>query len=566
MLTPLNRPSPARIALGEIWAPASILLLGIALLGRLLNGPWLPYFLYDGDSLALPLLLESLSAGEPFQWVMTSQLFVFPEAPLYLLSSLLAGGSPQASLLVNAVINTGLFYVLLRWITRGLLHGRTQGWQVGAAFLGTVTLLLLIALEGRGLNNEGAIAATFLLTTYYYGVIISSLLCIALIVWVTRGLRSPIALRSWRTWVFVVLTVIVSALTTLSNPLFLMQFVAPLLVAAVLVWLLNGWRLLTAGVCTGALLVGVVIGSALRARLAAYIALDAGTYLHLERAAEAVDALGAQALDVLSTPPGQLELGLIAALLVMALAGFCLTVYTRSRRSGDRVDDNGTLFLLAFVSLSAVSILVGQVVSGSMVSRYLLPLATFSVFVVVVIIGSRPAAAVVARTLGALRLVSGTRLGAALAILIVVGSGIVGLRGLPKVAEAATTVSQSTDESCLVSWIDGRDLDGVGSFWSTRPLTLYGDDTIDVQQINFDFTAQLWMNNFYSYEGKSYSYLLADYSHDWAALALKTLGEPRSITNCETFDIYDYSGTSGEVILNEIITTGIRHEKSLRSL
>ena len=53
---------------------------GLIILARWIGTDWEINLLYTGDSLVLPLLRESILAGQPFEWVFSSQLFLFPEA------------------------------------------------------------------------------------------------------------------------------------------------------------------------------------------------------------------------------------------------------------------------------------------------------------------------------------------------------------------------------------------------------------------------------------------------------------------------------------------------------
>jgi hypothetical protein len=141
---------------GLLLVIASVLLA----LGHLSGTPWWTYLLADGDSLALPLLVQSVERGEPMQWLMTSQLLLFPELPLYLVSLVLSGGGAAVSLVVNAFVNVVVLYLSIRWLAASVLAGRAPVWRVGAATIATGIVVLLAATEGRGLINAGAFAST----------------------------------------------------------------------------------------------------------------------------------------------------------------------------------------------------------------------------------------------------------------------------------------------------------------------------------------------------------------------------------------------------------------------
>lgn len=529
----------------------------LLVLWRLSATPWWSYLLLDGDSLALPLLVQSVGRGEPFHWVMTSQLLVFPELPLYLVSLALAGGAPVAALVVNAFVNVAVLYLSLRWLAARVLAGRTRPWRIGAATVATALVVVLSATEGRGLINAGAFASGILLTTYYSGVALAAVLALALMAEASGGFdpaRPPSRRRA--SWALVGLAA-VSAGTTVSNPLFALQFTAPAVVSllAVLVLRRMSWRRVL--VISAVLVAGAGIGYAARGALTRFIAVDASTYLHIERAGTAVDGFILQMRDVGSSRSGKIEILIIAILLVAAVFTLIVAVATQVRPDTPWSVADSSVVLATFVLVACVSLIGGQIVTGSLVSRYLLPLAVFPALMVVPAFQDWIPRRIAARfrLLDPHRVPTAVRWATAVAVLLVSAGSL--LVAAPPVRAAASDAGSTPERACLEEWIDGRPISGVGSFWSTRPLELYGDRSVDVQQVNFDFTAQLWMNNAASYEGKTFSYVLADRDPDWAGLARGQLGEPASVTACPTFDVYDYAGTEGESVLNDVIGDSI---------
>ncbi|KQP97599.1 MULTISPECIES: hypothetical protein [unclassified Rathayibacter] len=526
----------------------------VLVLGHLVAAPWGEYLLSDGDSLALPLLLQSLQQGDPFQWVMTSQLLVFPELPLYLISTGLAGGSVQGSLVVNAVVNMVVFYAGLRWLAAGVLAGRSRSLRVAAPVAATATLLLLAATEGRGLINSGAFASGILLTTYYSGVVLAAVFCLAIMSDVTGGFGATAIPGTRRRLVGLVAILAVGAAATVSNPLFALQFSAPAVVTIGLLLVLARVRPRTAGALAGVLLLGAAVGLIARLPAQRLIAVEASTYLHLERAGAAVDGFILQMRVVGSAGSGKIELAVVALLIVCAAATVVVAIATQTRAPGRlSVSTAGTAVAL-FVLVASVSLLLGVVVTGSLVSRYLLPLAAFPVLLVVPLAGD-----FVPRGLGAR--FRGSRpawIGAGAPLAVALTAAVVAvLLAAPPVAAASERAGSTPESRCLEDWLGGRTLAGVGSFWTTRPLDLYAAASTDVQQVNFDFSAQLWMNNIADYRGKSFSYVLVDHEPDWSVLARGTLGEPGSVTACPTFDIYDYAGTDGRAVLDRIVSESI---------
>ncbi|QHC59483.1 hypothetical protein [Rathayibacter sp. VKM Ac-2760] len=533
------------------------MLAGTALvLGALAGTPWWTYLLSNGDSLALPLLVASVERGEPFEWVMTSQLLLFPELPLYLVSLALAGGSVVAALVVNAFVNVAVLHLAIRWLAGRVLAGRARPWRVGAAVASTSVVLLLAATEGRGLINAGAFASGILLTTYYSGVALSAVLALALMAEASGGFDPARPPSARRTALALIGAALVSAATTLSNPLFALQFTAPAVVSllAVLVLRRMAWRRVL--LISSVLIVGAGVGYAARGAFARFVAVDAATYLHLERAGAAVDGFLLQVRDVGSTRFGKVEILVVALLLLAAVLTLVVAVATQVRPETPWAVADSSVVLATFVLVASASLVFGQIVTGSLVSRYLLPLAVFPALMVLPALQDWvPRGVPGAGLLRRLRAPRVPRPAAAIAV-VVVAAGAVVVAGAP-IRSAAAQAGATPERACLEQWLGGRELSGVGSFWTTRPLELYAGEEVDVQQVNFDFTPQLWMNNAASYRSKTFSYVLADRDPDWSVLALGTLGEPAAVTACPTFDIYDYAGTEGEATLNTILRRGI---------
>jgi hypothetical protein len=125
----------------ELLAVVIVIAASLIILARWINTDWEINLLYSGDSLVLPLLRESVLAGEPFEWVFSSQLFLFPEGVLYWIVSSFTD-NPRAALAGLAVLNLVLLYVLLRWCTRLLFrHSRHRLVEVCVALGATATYI-----------------------------------------------------------------------------------------------------------------------------------------------------------------------------------------------------------------------------------------------------------------------------------------------------------------------------------------------------------------------------------------------------------------------------------------
>ncbi|PPH15914.1 hypothetical protein C5C36_01105 [Rathayibacter sp. AY1G1] len=536
----------ARALLPEVLAGAVVAAATLAAIGLLLGTEWQSYFLRDGDSLALPLILRSLGSGGPHQWVMTSQLFLFPELPLYALASLV--GDAAAALLLNGVLNVVLLYATARWIS-GLVLAHQPAWlRRTAAVLSILLLLALCLTETRALVNEGALATTFLLTTYYGGSVLVAAVCAALTLNLLRpGGRLPV-------WSGLAMVLLLAA-TTLSDPLLMLHFTAPAVLALGSLWLtaqLAGRRVLGIGALV---IAGTAIGYLARLPLSSLIATGTSSYLKTTLAGTALTALLDQLTDIMSTRAGLLELvtiGLLlaAALVVVGVRIRALATGPREPGTGDERRPARAWFLCVLVLGQALVLLTVQIVSGSIVSRYLMPIAVFACLVPIAVLALPRVLPGLGR---AASIVSAVAAGTAVVLLAVFG-----IRTVSSTLRAG--VLQQPESQCVTDWVGGRDIAGVGSFWTTRPLSLYAG--LDVEQINTDFSIQVWMSDLTRFE-RHFSFVLIDRDTQWPDFAQVTLGKPASITACGSVLVYDYAGTPGEQRLDEIIDTSLERERGI---
>ena len=98
----------------EGWPIVLLILALIVEISHVVNSGWLNLYLYNGDSLTLPILLKTLTGHSGFLWVSSSQFLLFPEGLLYLVSSFL-NHSVRASLLINSFLNIVILYLIFRW-------------------------------------------------------------------------------------------------------------------------------------------------------------------------------------------------------------------------------------------------------------------------------------------------------------------------------------------------------------------------------------------------------------------------------------------------------------------
>lgn len=540
----------------ELLPAVVVVFAAFVVLASVSRTPWEGLLLYNGDSLILPLLQKSVAEGSAIHFVFSSQVFLFPEAPLYLASSAFAA-TPQTALLVNAVINVVLLYVVLRVIAHFLAHhSRHRLVEIIIALAATLLFLVLVLLEPAAVVNLDALATPLLSTTYYFGVILSGLAVIAMTLWVSRTFGRLAWTRS-RTIVYLCVAGGISALTTFSNPLFLFQIVAPYSAAClVLVFCARlSWRRFA--VLVGGLAAGAAVGMAFRQVFASLFPITLSNYLSLSGIPTSIRQLLGAVGNMLATSQGSLRLLILVGLILLAWGFAVFALYAQVRARLSRRLGTDQVFLALFITIMSIALPVGMVMTGAPTTRYLEPLSVFPLLGVIALGVSVLRRLLLRVPTSALRR---NLRGFVLGVVTVSSVAVVvlGSLSIPSVARMATGVDYD-DADCLDDFLSGSDANGVGSFWVTRPLELYGNHAGDVLQVDPDFTPFQWMINLGSYEDKVFSYVVTDGVTFAAGDQLEaSLGAPARLIQCGGYDIYDYRGTEGEDVLTGLVSDGVR--------
>jgi hypothetical protein len=511
---------------------------------------WKTVFLYNGDSLVLPLLSQSFANGEPFHWVFSTQTFFFPEYPLYWLCSAIAG-SVRGGLLLNAVLNVILLYGLFRIIARTLGRGSNARQVVTSSigvviFMGSVLSERSANLHAPGIVDPASIATLFLLTTYYYGVILVALTVIALTIRLTRRYEDRGGAPAARMKVgYAVAATTLAAATTYSNPLYVVQFALPLVGSALAVLLTRRMRARWFVLVVGSQALGLVIGEGCRIVFARFIESDYGAYIGPTHAPQAILVLLGVVIEWVRSGTGGVEVVLLALTVTLVIAALRRLVRSRSKRL-ERSAQNisaAQMLLIVFPALSIASLLAGQVITGQTLTRYLVPLFIFPQLVALLFADERFAHSwlLYRRAKRILRF-------AARSAVVWVSS--VAMIGLTTIAVTVGPVHQMTLEpyqpaACLDSWLDGSSANGVGDFMTTRPILLYGTQRGKVLQVMNGVAVQPWMNNLALYQGRRFSFVLLPDGSNPTSIT-NPVGTPTSITKCDGFSIYSFTGAAEE--------------------
>ena len=520
---PPRRPLPAvgREALGA----AVALALSVIALAHVLVTDRVALLWYDGDSVLLPLVERSIRLGQPFEWAMSPALFFFPELPVYLLCSLVTA-TPQQALALNGVLVLLAVYALVRAAANELMPaaGRSARIAVSALALGFVTALVLTEYTATATSLE--LGSLLLTTTYYYGALLAMLGTAVLVLRTVRVGRAS-------TTVLVVLG-LVAASTTASNPLYVPWSAAPVVVTLALLSLARRvpWR--PAAAVSGVLVAGAVVGYLLRIPLAPFVSLDPATYVHPDQAGRTLAFFAALTDDRAGSARGDAELLLLFAGVVLAVGG---TVWAWRVRTARTVL---VATLLPLVTVVAVS--VGVVVAGSQTPRYLEPIVTAPLLALVAVaelVRSAVRRTRVHRPRGGVRLVV-----AVAAAVVLVGGAAVAPGTVAAVASA-----RYAPATCLDRWADGRQVTGVGQFWTVRPLAAYSTSDVDLLQVRDTFETYPWLVDLGAYRDATPTFVVIGANDVWTTAVEDSLGAPATITHCTGFDVYDYAGTPGASVL-----------------
>lgn len=495
---------------------------------------------YDGDSVLLPLVRRSMELGQPFEWAMSPALFFFPELPVYLLCSVVTA-TPQQALALNGLLVMLAVYALVRATANELMPAarRSARIAVSAVALGFVTLLALTESSATATSLE--LASLLLTTTYYYGAVLAMLGTAVLVLRAVRTGRASVA-------VLVVLG-LVAACTTASNPLYVPWSAAPVVVTLLLLAFARRlpWRpvLLLAGTVTA----GSVVGYLLRIPLRPFVSLDPSTYVQPSRAGETLRFFAALTDDRAGTAAGDAGLLLLFVGVLLSVGGTVWAWRVRTSRT--------VLVAAALPLVTVVGVSVGVVVAGSETPRYLEPIVTAPLLALV-------AVAELARTAVRSTRVHRPRRGIRV-VLAVAAAGVLlaGVATAPSTARAVTT-ARYDPASCLDRWADGRDVVGVGQFWTVRPLAAYASTNVQLLQVRDTFQTYPWLVDLGAYRNAAPTFVVIGTRDLWTTAVEDSLGTPATITHCTGFDVYDYAGTSGAAVLQRDVVSSadaIRRER-----
>ncbi|KQO61418.1 hypothetical protein [Curtobacterium sp. Leaf261] len=524
-----------RAAVVELVGFLTALSLAVAALRHVIETARVQLLWYDGDSVLLPMVARSLRLGEPFEWAMSPTLFFFPEVPVYLLCAAVTT-TPQAALALNGVVVLLGVYALVRAIATQVMPEASRLARIAVSVLALGVVTMLVLTESSATAQSMELASLLLLSTYYYGAVLAMLGTAALVLRVVRTASRPVPATAWGALVALGLLALA---TTTSDPLYVPWSAGPVLVTVVLLAVARRvpWRVV--GALAVALVGGSTLGYLLRIPLGPFVSLDPSTYVHPAMAVPTLGWFAALTDARAATSAGDVELLLLFLGSALSVAGTVWAWRVRTART--------VLVACVLSTVTVVAVSVGVVLAGSETSRYLEPIVTAPLIALVAVaelVRTRVRRTRLHRAGRGFRLVCGI-VGACVLVL--------GVAVVPTTVSAVRAATY-TPATCLDRWVagrsvDGRPVEGVGQFWTVRPLAAYGTDSVRLLQVTDRFSAYAWMTNLAPYRDAHPTYVLIGTRDVWTTPVQDALGDPAAIMHCSGYDIYDYAGTRGAAIL-----------------
>lgn len=514
---------------------------------------WKEFVLGNSDILTLSLVWQSITSAEPFHWVFSSQIFLFPELPIYALASLF-GGSFKTTLIINAFINITLVYVLFRAIISTVSTNKII--NISFSLLTTLVIVGLMAIEHR---EGGNLAMYMFVTTAYYGVILSALFVLYTTLLLIKNL--PIKENLQKNRLLIGLGFTVSLLAGVSNPLFFLQFSAPLLVILILLFALKVINKKTflwlASIQAGAIILSVIIRKVFLSQYFSPLG-EITNYIRSQNIIPAIQTYVEMAQNMLGGSAKQkAEILLIGAALVGAcvLLVQALYVLKSSRTAKKKKLSDTDILLIAIGCLAPLATIAGAVLTGNPLTRYLLPILFFT-----------PLAFIPLYSAIAQKYTYAIKISLCVAVAFLLGIAL-----LKQPVKNLTELKNyyHPGAQCLDAQLAGTPHKaGVAQYWRARVLQLNSRDGHTLVQTDGSLKRFGWLYNNAAYDLYDLSYVIVDKpeqvtSQDIskeggfpipASAVLYALGQPTAIYNCHDFDIYTYDNSNpGKAILNRTV-------------
>jgi hypothetical protein len=459
------------------------LIVGAVALAHLANTPRSWILFYDGDSV-LPLLVRSsLRIGQTQEWILSSPLFLI-EAIVYL-PSVLLDLPPRVLMVLFGLIGWIGLYLAARAVSAVLPLARS--WRVRAAVLMVSAVGIMALCESSADRNSLEPASLISTTTYYSATILGTVAAVAIAARIVSHSQTD------RLWPLVVGLGALTAVSTMSNPLFLAWAALPLGLVAVLV-AHCGVPPRRIRLALLALVSGGALGMLARIPFGPVLVQDSLAKVQPGRALESAAYYFALLRDRLSTWTGWLELFIVLTLVAGATA---MTLKSAGKR------EPALTLISAFAVIAPLTALLGAIAAGTFAARYLEPIVFFSALALI------PGVGLLRSVVGQLSALADRRL---LRLTWAVATAcIFGVFGIFAVVQLARLVP-SGDQSiaCVADWIDDSGQTGAGQFWTVRAPKAEIRDPRQLIQVDSTLNGYSWLTNADDFQRAEVSFVLVD--------------------------------------------------------
>lgn len=329
------------------------------------SGSPIQIHLFNSDALYLPTLFSDIfqNNGRIKDWFLTPAPYFFPDYPAFMLAYLI-GSTPYSQIILFSLIQTTLTFFAIWFVARVTI-------KVNSFLAASIGLIILIWLA----LSAGEPFSLILNSAFHYGAFLATILLTAL--WIKFNKENQSKKRS-QLFLLMAVTIYVTAL---SDNLFLVQFVAPLIATQILIAIAgrdfsfkNKIPLIILAICS---LLGSISYK--------WIVENQTRY----PTAIGINKLPSNLKDIYellhSAIIGDPAFGLIFLLYI----GIVLKSFTQLLRSEREGFDLYWLAIFSFLSLCSTLGAVSLVTNLPITSRYLIPALSWPVIVVFIFLSYR---------------------------------------------------------------------------------------------------------------------------------------------------------------------------------
>lgn len=523
--------------LATYWPVLLVILFGVAVVIHISISPgWRGVYLYSGDSTTLAAFVKSIQYGEQQRWIFSSQIFFFPETLLYAISFLFTQ-SIYASLVFNSILNIVIVYFLFNWIGGQIFDSKLKSQLLSILAIALICVYALLELHPT--VNTSATITLFFFTTYYYGIVLSSLALLSLTLCVFRSTSQKNKL------IYAAIMTSITALTAASNPLLMLQFTLPYLITILFLFFINRMQTKITILLIGIQIAGLILAQIIRTPFKDMIGSSPNSYININNLPKALDQLGQTIAIIRASKASTIEYSVMIGVILFATCYVLWVLYRGFRGLVATHRNDYVLFSMLFGAISPGVIILATLLTGNSYTRYFLPISFFSLVAIFAII-------------------SQIRLSTRLLKLSVTGAAgifiIYCLLALPH-SQSLFSAIPSDNIECFDRSIGNTTVNAIGSYWSSRPLDLYSNPRkVRVIQATPALTPMAWLNDRADYSNRTYDTIIvekqATAESSIGIPQVGALGTPSHIWTCNDFYIYHYNpGSQGYILLNQLMHT-----------